>query len=151
MQSKRTQKNGDKSLVLAEKVFNGLTKLFRPKFKAGMYEYEYCFFVNKSAGYSPFINKRLFIIDLGKIIQDVYNNKFLDVSNDVIIGFNDLAVFPDNFKKKLMKSFLHEIKKQFSHERPLIIECDMPNGKSKEIVMHSFEELLMKIEMNVVE
>ena len=151
MQSKRTQKSGDKSLALAEKVFNGLPKLFHPKFKAGMHDYEYCFFINKSATYNPWINKSLIIIDLDKIVQEVYNNKFLDITLDVTIGFNDLAVFPDSFKTKLLKAFLHKVKKSFSHKKPVIIENDMPNGKYKKIVIHSFEELLMKINMNVVE
>lgn len=160
MQSKRTQKSGDKDLALAEKVFNGLPKLFHPKFKAGMYGYEYCFFINKSATYSPWNSAtyspwnndcRLIIIDLDEIVQEVYNNKFLDITPDVIIGFNDLAIFPDSFKKKLLKAFLHKVKELFSHKRSLIIECDMPKGKFKKIVMHSFEELLMNIGMMTVE
>lgn len=151
MQSKRTQKSGDKSLALAEKVFNGLPKLFHPKFKAGMHESGYCFFIYKSATYSPWINENLIVIDLDKIIQEVYNNKYLDVLYNPIIEFNDLTVFPDSFKKKLMKVFLHKVKKSFSYKKPVIIECDMPKEKYKKIVIHSFEELLMNIDMMAVE
>ena len=152
MRSKRTQKSGDKGLALAEKVFNGLPKLFHPKFKAGMmYDYEYCFFINKLATYSPWTNDYLIMLNLDKIVQEVYNNKFLDITPDAVIGFNDLTVFPDSFKKKLLKSFLHKIKEPFLHKRPLIIECDLPKGKSKKIVIHSFEELLMNIDMMAVE